>query len=189
MSPPPLHVSWRTHLSTWLQFVTRRRLAPYHPIPSLHESLRLLNLTHTDVLTDLGSGDGNTLIHAVQHYHVKHAYGYELNGQLYELAQQRVHDAQLDNHITLHHADACTADLTPATAILLYLSVQGNRSLLPLLRAKLHTHPHTRIVSYLFPIPTFTPVKTALSREGSIPIRLYTGQSIATAEPTPPRVQ
>lgn len=173
-------LSWRAHASSWLHFLLRTRLAPYHPIPSVNDTLRLLQLTPSDTLVDLGCGDGNMLIQAIQKYDIKQAIGYEMNKEISRQARQNLLQQQIPaTRAQIHHADARTADLSSATAIVMYLSEHGNRALLPILVPKLKLEPQTRVVSYLFPIPTLNPVKTIQASAGSgIFIRLYDGRSL-----------
>ena len=162
-------ITWRTHVTTWLRFITGNRLAPYHGMPSeaLNAMFKLVKPTASDVLIDLGCGDGRLLIKSAQSpYNVRRCVGYELNSDVFMQCQHAVKQANLTNdQVQIHHANAKQADLSDASIITLYLSERGNRSLLPILLPKLRVHPATRIASFVFPIPTLQPVhKTTVSR-------------------------
>lgn len=176
----PVSVSWRTHVSTWLRFLVGNRLAPYHPMPAeaVSQVFRMVRPVSSDVLIDLGCGDGQLLLKAcAQPYNVQQCIGYELNSELYHRCAEQICASQLQHRICVYNQNAIDADLASATIITLYLSVSGNKSLLPILLPKLQQHPQTRLISFLFPIPTLRPVST-MSVAGGIPVMLYNGQSI-----------
>jgi cyclopropane fatty-acyl-phospholipid synthase-like methyltransferase len=100
-----------------------------------------------DVVYDLGSGDGRLVILAAQRYGA-HGVGYELQSSLVALSRQSAIDAGVADRVRFVEADLRTADLAPATVVLLYLSTNLTRELTPkLLRA---LRPGARIVSHQF---------------------------------------
>lgn len=177
-----MSASWRVHVSTWLRFFTGNRLAPYHPMPSdaVRSVFSLMSCQPSDTLVDLGCGDGQLLIRAASKpYNVQKCIGYELNSELYNICQQRIVELNLSTTVHVYNTNAVHADLSHATIIVLYLSEQGNKALLPILIPKLQQQPLTRVISFLFPIPSLHPVHTT-SVSGGIPILMYNGQSINT---------
>jgi outer membrane protein assembly factor BamB len=141
--------------------VTRKNHPPkgvFVPTPNdvVKEMLVLAKVKKSDVVFDLGSGDGRILIAAAKDYGCK-AIGYEIDPELVTLSRQQAKTDGVERLVTIHMADLFTADLTPADVVTLYLLPQQNEKLLPqLTRLK----PGSRIVSHQFEIPGMKPEKT-----------------------------
>lgn len=94
-------------LSDMLMFVFKKKSAPFVPVEGkfLNEILRKAELKKDDVLCDLGSGSGKVLIKAVKDFHIKKAWGVEIQFFLYlfSLARARLHG--LGNRINFWHGD------------------------------------------------------------------------------------
>jgi hypothetical protein len=107
--------------------------------------------------------------------------GVEMNLDLAGLAQRNVAafaaaNPHLASQLSVVQGDARQADLSAASVLTLYLSERGNRQLKPLLGRQLCLHPHSRVASFCFPIPGWTPTRQA--RVSGIPLLLYTQHSI-----------
>ncbi|MGE0359090.1 MAG: cyclopropane-fatty-acyl-phospholipid synthase family protein [Vicinamibacterales bacterium] len=100
-----------------------------------------------DVVYDLGSGDGRLVILAAQR-HGARGVGYELQAPLVALSRQSAVEAGVADRVRFVEADLRTADLAPATVVLLYLSTSLTRELTPKLLRELR--PGARIVSHQF---------------------------------------
>lgn len=123
--------------------------------------------THADdVVYDLGSGDGRLVILAAQR-HGARGVGYELQSDLVLLSRQSAADAGVADRVRFVEADLRTADLAPATVVLLYLSTTLTRELTPKLLVELR--PGARIVSHQFLLADRPPDRT-LTVDGE---RLY----------------
>jgi SAM-dependent methyltransferase len=170
-------VSFRTHARTWLRFFLGWRLGPYHEVPAAPALLQLAKLKQHDHLFDIGAGDGKLLIEAARTYGCK-ATGIELDKKVAELCRKNVAASGLQQLITVREQNALKADLSDATCVSLYLSERGNASLLPLLNPWLLSAPERRVVSFLFPMPSWQPVQVELEANSQIPMFLFDRSSV-----------
>ena len=140
-------------------FGFHRRCAPYVPsAPQIITAmLKLAQVTESDVVFDLGCGDGRILVNAVKAFHVQQAIGYELDTHCYQTALQSIHQHGLQDKVTIVQGDLFDADLSKATVIILFLTVMGNVRL----RLKLEREAPwgTRVVSRRFDIDGWTPAQ------------------------------
>jgi SAM-dependent methyltransferase len=139
--------------------------------PVVHEMLDLARVTSTDVVYDLGSGDGRIVVLAAQDYGAR-GVGIELDPKLVASSRQVATAAGLDGKVTFIEGDLFTADISAATVVTLYLSTSMNRDLEPKLRRELR--PGTRIVSHQFPIGTWAPEKVVRSKRDGTELFLWT---------------
>lgn len=133
------------------------RTPDVHYTPTRHNvadaMLRLAGVGPTDVVYDLGSGDGRLPIIAAQKYGAR-GVGIELDPRLVELAWQIANEAEVANRVSFKVGDLFTADLSQATVVTCYLSPQIMKMLESKLRA---LKPGTRIVSHQFPMAGWQP--------------------------------
>ena len=115
--------------------------------------LQLAGVTSSDIVYDLGSGDGRIPIIAAQKYGAR-GVGVEIDARLVEQARQTAREAGVEDRVEFIHGDLFAADLSRATVVALYLSPSVNRRLEPKLAKELP--PGTRVVSHQFPIPGWT---------------------------------
>jgi cyclopropane fatty-acyl-phospholipid synthase-like methyltransferase len=121
--------------------------------------LVLAQVGTSDVVYDLGSGDGRIVILAAQKYRAR-AVGVEINPALVALSRQLAEEGGVADRVTFVEGDMFTADLTPATVVTLYLSATTNADLESKLRRELRTG--ARVVSQQFSMPSsWTPDRTA----------------------------
>jgi SAM-dependent methyltransferase len=134
------------------------RFVPYVPTePEVADlMLTLADLQPTDVVYDLGCGDGRLVIKAIRSGAAR--------GVCVDLDPRRMLDALLFAHyagvldrFSFIVADARRVKLTDATVVMLYLSSQLNLELRPRLRA---LPPGTRIVSHWHDMGDWTPERT-----------------------------
>ncbi len=127
---------------------------PFYPTSEelVERKLDLLQLKDGDVVVDLGCGDARALIAACQRADVT-CMGYETLDDVYAEAQQKVADAGLSDRIVLHQQDYHNADLSQASALILYLS----RNLLGVISRKLENElaAGARIVTHQFDVPAW----------------------------------
>ena len=145
-------------LALWLLLPQQPPRTPdIHFTPTRHNiadaMLRLAGVTATDVVYDLGSGDGRIPIIAAQKYGAR-GVGIEINSQLVELSWRTANEAQVADRVSFIVGDLFEADLTQATVVTAYLSPQIMKILEPKLRA---LKPGTRIVSHQFPMKEWQP--------------------------------
>ncbi|MGC2657231.1 MAG: class I SAM-dependent methyltransferase [Bryobacteraceae bacterium] len=135
-------------------------LAPYvgSPQHAVERMLEMANLKPGETLYDLGCGDGRILIAAAQRYKIK-AVGVEISEHLAREAVAKVKKEGLQNSVRIIHGNLLETDLTTADVVTLYLNNSANESLRPNLERYLR--PHTRVVSYDYPIPGWKPIDTS----------------------------
>ena len=126
-----------------------QKIAPFAPTPEdvVDRMLTLAKVTATDVVYDLGSGDGRIPIAAAQKYGA-HGVGIEIDAKLVEDARANAKAAGVAHLVEFRLEDALTADVSKATVVTLYVLASGNAKLRPVLTRQLK--PGTRIVSHAF---------------------------------------
>ena len=107
--------------------------------------LDLGKVTAQDVLFDLGSGDGRTVITAAKRG--ARAYGIEYNPDMVELSKRAAAAAGVSEKATFEKADLFETDFSKATVITMFLLPDINLKLRPKI---LDLKPGTRIVSNSF---------------------------------------
>jgi SAM-dependent methyltransferase len=124
------------------------------PMPVADAMLRLARVTPTDVVYDLGSGDGRIVILAAQKYGAR-GVGIEIDPHLVELSRIVARDGEVTDRVTFIEGDLFAADISPATVVTLWLTESVNTRLAPKLLTELR--PGTRIVAHQFPIGGWAP--------------------------------
>ena len=115
------------------------------PQPLVEKMLDMAKVTPQDVVMDLGSGDGRTVIAAAKRG--ARAFGIEYNPDMVELSKRNAADAGVGERATFVKADLFETDLSKATVITMFLLPQINLKLRPKI---LELAPGTRIVSNSF---------------------------------------
>lgn len=113
--------------------------------PVVEEMLRLAGVRKSDVVYDLGSGDGRIVITAAKRYGAR-GVGIELDTGLIRTATRKARDAGVADRVRFLRQDLLAADISPATVVTLYLGPVLNLRLRPALYRSLR--PGTRIVSH-----------------------------------------
>ena len=135
------------------------RTPDIHFTPTRHHiadaMLQLAGVTATDVVYDLGSGDGRIPIIAAQKYGAR-AVGIEIEPRLVELSWRNANDAEVAHRVKFIVGDLFTADLSEATVVTTYLSHSMMKLLEPTFRG---LAKGTRIVSHQWPMATWVPDK------------------------------
>jgi precorrin-6B methylase 2 len=138
------------------------------PAPVVTAMLRLAGVSPTDVVYDLGSGDGRIPIAAASEYGAR-GVGIELDSRLVALARCSAREAGVQR-VEFLEQDFFKADLREATVVTLFLFPEINRRLKAKLLAELK--PGARIVSHRFDLGDWPPERSARS-EGH-PIFVWT---------------
>ena len=107
--------------------------------------LEIAKVTPQDVVIDLGSGDGRTVITAAKRG--ARAFGIEYNPDMVELSKQNAAAAGVTAKATFQKADLFETDLSQASVITMFLLPDINLRLRPKI---LDLKPGTRIVSNTF---------------------------------------
>lgn len=129
---------------------------PYVPTPQpvVDAMLQLAKVTGTDVVYDLGCGDGRIPITAAQRYGAK-GVGIDIDPKRIAEAEENAKAAGVTDKVTFLNEDLFTADFGNATVVTLYLLPSVNERLMPRLKA---LKPGTRIVSHAFDMgPSWPP--------------------------------
>lgn len=122
------------------------------PQSTVDKMLELTRVTSKDVVIDLGSGNGITVITAAKLGAT--AMGVEFNPEMVALARQLASEAGVSDRATFVQGDLFEADLSKATVITLFLLPDLNEQLKPKL---LELRPGTRIASNTFEMGDWEP--------------------------------
>jgi len=144
----------------------------YVPTPQrvVDAMLDLAEVKATDVVYDLGSGDGRIVITAAKKYGAR-GVGIEIDDALVKLAQEAAKEARVADKVQFVGQDLFTADIRKATVVTLYLLQSINERLRPKLVRELA--PGTRVVSHVFNMgPEWPPQKSV--RVDGHPVYLWT---------------
>jgi SAM-dependent methyltransferase len=114
--------------------------------------LDMAKVTSKDVVVDLGSGDGRTVITAAKRG--AQAIGVEFNPDMVVLSKRNAAAANVGSRATFVQGDFFQTDLTKATVITLFLLRELNLKLRPKL---LDLKPGTRVVSNTFTMDNWQP--------------------------------
>ncbi len=122
---------------------------PYVPTtePAVEAMLKLAGVKKTDIVYDLGCGDGRIVIAAAKTYGA-HAVGVDINPVRIAEAKENAKKAGVENLVRFEENDLFDADIHEATVVTLFLLPNINLKLKPKLLADLK--PGTRIVSNTF---------------------------------------
>jgi SAM-dependent methyltransferase len=132
------------------------QLAPFDPTPQevVERMLALVAVKKSDVIYDLGSGDGRILIAAAKRYGAR-GVGFEIDPGLVKLARENARKEGVEKLVEIRQQDFLTADLSPASVVTLYLSYEGNLAVRPQLMRQLKSG--ARVVSYAFDMGEWQP--------------------------------
>lgn len=103
-----------------------------------------------DVVYDLGCGDGRLVLAAAKRGPNIRGLGIEIDPDLVAEARDAALLADVNSRVTFRSGNLFGEDLKPADVVMMYLSTDVNRRLLPQLE---QLRPGTRIVSYTYSIP------------------------------------
>jgi cyclopropane fatty-acyl-phospholipid synthase-like methyltransferase len=112
--------------------------------------LEAARVSASDVVYDLGSGDGRIVLRAAQRYGAR-AVGVELDHRLAVESAERARERKLDKLVTIVEGDLLQTDFRPATVVTIYLLPSVYNRLRPLLEKALRSG--ARVVVHGFPIP------------------------------------
>jgi precorrin-6B methylase 2 len=131
------------------------------PQALVDKMLDMAQVTARDIVMDLGSGDGITVISAAKRGAT--AIGIEYNPDMVELSKANAEKAGVSDKATFMKADLFETDLSQATVITMFLLPQINMKLRPKL---LDLKPGTRVVSNSFSMEDWVADETATVTEG-----------------------
>ena len=131
-------------------------------VETTHEMLTLAGVRSTDILYDLGSGDGVIPIEAAKLYGVR-AYGIEYNPDLVALSIRNAQRAKVQNLVSFKQGDIFVEDFSQATVLTLFLGDSLNTRLMPTI---LEMKPGTRVVSNTFRMESWIADRELKTRPG-----------------------
>jgi cyclopropane fatty-acyl-phospholipid synthase-like methyltransferase len=117
------------------------------PQEVVDEMLKLANVTSSDVVYDLGSGDGRIPITAAKTYGAR-GIGIDICDIRIQEANANLQAAGVGDKVQFLKQDLFTTDISNATVVTMYLLPTLNLRLIPKLNKELK--PGTRIVSHAF---------------------------------------
>jgi hypothetical protein len=123
------------------------------PQSLVERMLTMAQVKPTDIVIDLGSGDGRTVITAAKKFGAT-ATGIEYNPDMVALAQRNAEKEGVSGKAQFQKADIFATDFSKATVITMYLLPSLNLKLRPTI---LNMRPGTRIVSHAFTMDDWQP--------------------------------
>lgn len=135
------------------------------PYPVVRAMLRLARTKKSDIVYDLGCGDGRILIEAAKSYGA-HGVGVDNNPERIREAEQIARKEGVSHLVSFRVGDLYDVDLKQATVVTLYLLPEVNLRLRPKLQKQLK--PGARIVSHSFDMGDWKPSKIQISAGESI---------------------
>lgn len=131
----------------------------YEPtsMPVVRAMLELAAVGPTDVVYDLGSGDGRIPITAAKEFGAR-GVGIEIDPVLVNRARENARKAGVADKVEFRLGDMYAADVSSATVVTLFLHPEPNLKLRPKLRADLR--PGARVVSYIWDMGEWHPDET-----------------------------
>jgi len=133
-------------------------LVPYVPTP--HEvvdtMLEMADVKSTDVVFDLGCGDGRIVVAAAKRG--ARAYGVDIDPARVKEAKELAQKEGVESKVTIMLGDVFKTDFSSATVVTMYLLPEYNRKLRPKLERVLPVG--ARVVSHDFDMPAWKTVET-----------------------------
>ena len=117
------------------------------PQPLVEAMLAAAKVTGTDVVYDLGCGDGRIPITAAVKYGAR-GVGIDIDPKWIEQANENAKAAGVTGKVTFLTQDLFESDIREATVVTLYLAPWINLKLMPKLRKELK--PGARVISHAF---------------------------------------
>ena len=129
---------------------------PFIPTPEavVDGMLKLAGVKSTDVVYDLGCGDGRIVIAAAKNYGA-HGVGIDIDPQRIADSRANARKAGVENLVRFEESDLFAADIRSATVVAMYLMPDVNNRLRPKLLKELK--PGSRVVSHSFDIEGWRP--------------------------------
>jgi SAM-dependent methyltransferase len=165
-----------------LNWFQPRLLAPMVPsVPVVVDRmLDLASVSASDVVYDLGCGDGRLLIQTAKR-HGARGVGVDIDPECVAEATANARREGVDGLITFQTGDALAVDLSEASVVFLFLSRESNLRLRPRLLRQLRAG--SRIVSHHWDMGEWKPLKTSTLQDGEDLTPVYLWRVQASAPP------
>lgn len=143
---------------TTQNFKDAESLAPFVPTPMevVENMLELAEVKKTDVVYDLGCGDGRIVVTAAEKYGAR-GVGVDYNIERINEARELAEEKKVEHLVKIIYQDVMKVDFSEATVVTLYLLESSNVLLQPNLEKYLK--PGSRVVSHDFDMPGWTAKK------------------------------
>jgi predicted RNA methylase len=119
--------------------------------------LKLAKVSASDVVYDLGSGDGRIPITAAKTYGAR-GVGIDIDPQRIKEATENLKTSGMGDKVRFLNQDLFTTNISEATVVTLYLLPSLNLKVMPKLNSELK--PGTRVVSHAFDMGDIKPQQT-----------------------------
>ena len=126
---------------------------------SVERMLTLAELRDTDVVIDLGSGDGLIPLTAARMNPRLRGLGVDIDAKLVESSNQRAKTEGVGDRVRFEHRNAFDADLREATVITMWLFPELMRLLRPVILER--ARPGTRVLTSTWDLGTWLPDKVS----------------------------
>jgi cyclopropane fatty-acyl-phospholipid synthase-like methyltransferase len=157
--------------------------APFVATPPdvVERMLTLAKVGPTDVVYDLGCGDGRIVIMAAQKFGAR-GVGVDIEPARIAESEENARRAGVEHLVTFKLQDALKTDVADATVVTLYMLAAMNVKLRPILTQQLR--PGARIVSHSFPMGDWEPQQIETFKDAAGATRtLYLWTTDGTARP------
>src|SRR5258705_13392259 len=133
------------------QFGPLENLGPDIPTPQsiVERMLEAGRVTASDIVFDLGSGDGRVIITAALKYGAR-GVGIEIRPDLCRKAKERIRALNLEDRVRVVEGSALRVDLSEANVVTMCFLTSSNELLRP--RLEKYLKPGTRVVSNEFEV-------------------------------------
>jgi tRNA G37 N-methylase Trm5 len=141
------------------------------PQDVVEKMLEMAQVKKSDVVYDLGCGDGRIVVTAAKKYGCK-AVGVDIDRACVEMAQENVKANKVEHLVQIERRDLFEVDLSNATVVTLYLLPAVNVKLIPQLEK---LKPGARIVSHAFDMQGVRPTRVLkfVSKEEEVERPIY----------------
>lgn len=146
----------------------------YVPTPQavVDAMLKMGNVGESDVVYDLGCGDGRIPVTAVSKFKAKRGVGIDLDPQRIKESKDNAKSADVEDKVEFRQADVLKLnDLSDASVVTLYMGEDLNRQLKPILEKTLK--PGSRIVSHRFLLGDWKPERTETITVAGIQYKIH----------------
>ena len=136
---------------------------PYVPTTetAVKAMLKLAKVRSSDIVYDLGCGDGRIVIAAARNYGAR-GVGIDIDPQLIREARENARRAGVADRVEFREQDLFESNFRDATVVALFLLPTLNQRLRPQLEA---LRPGTRIISNTFEIAGWKPVREIIVKD------------------------
>ena len=130
---------------------------PFVPSPMhvVNRMIEVAELKQSDILYDMGSGDGRIVIEAAKRYGVR-GVGIDLNPDLVAKARENAKNEGVSHLVEFRAQDGLTVDISEATVVTLYMFKWFNNALRPKLQ---QLKPGARVIAHDFDIDDWKPTR------------------------------